>query len=207
MNMKNVLIGVFATTTVIFAGFTIYLGITLSNEVEKNAQLEALTAQEEVEVKEETESQNINEEEYSRIFKFSDEINVVNVQDRNYTTITRSSSAPLGVGATIENDSIVCLSLEKIENDMSFDVEKYDYYPRIDFGDRKVQNVYNTGPGGTGYGFFILFLMQILHALFARRCLHFFIYSGIVRQFIACYRKIYFITSLLQNGEQFFTTV
>ena len=56
---------------------------------------------------------------YSRIFKFSDEINVVNVQDRNYTTITRSSSAPLGVGATIENDSIVCLSLEKIENDMS----------------------------------------------------------------------------------------
>ena len=43
---------------------------------------------------------------------------------------------------------------------MSFDVEKYDYYPRIDFGDRKVQNVYNTGPGGTGYGFFILFLME-----------------------------------------------
>ena len=160
MNMKNVLIGVFATTTVISAGIAIYFGITLSNEVEKNAQLEALTAQEEVEVKEETESQNINEEEYSRIFKFSDEINVVNVQDRNYTTITRSSSAPLGVGATIENDSIVCLSLEKIENDMSFDVEKYDYYPRIDFGDRKVQNVYNTGPGGTGYGFFILFLME-----------------------------------------------
>lgn len=119
MNIKNVLIGVLATTTVIFAGSTIYLGITLSNEVEKNAQLEALTAQEEVEVKEETESQNINEEEYSRIFKFSDEINVVNVQDRNYTTITRSSSAPLGVGATIENDSIVSLSLEKIENDIS----------------------------------------------------------------------------------------
>ena len=157
MNIKNVLIGILATTTVIFAGLTIYFGITLSNEVEKNAQIEIPIDQENVE--EEKNSQNINEEEYNRIFKFSDEINVVNEQDRSYT-IKRHSSAPLGVSATIENDNTVYISLGKLENDMSFAVDQYDYFPRIEFGDRKVQNVYNSGPGGTGYGNFILFLME-----------------------------------------------
>ena len=39
MNVKNVLIGILATTTVIFAGLTIYFGITLSKEDEKMIKL------------------------------------------------------------------------------------------------------------------------------------------------------------------------
>lgn len=158
MNIKNVLIGVFATTTVISTGLAIYFGLNLSKDDEQNTQIEAPIVQDKVEIEEETNNQNINEE-YSRIFKFSDEINVVNTQENDYTII-RHSSSPLGVGATIENDNTVYLSLGKLENDMSFDVDKYDYSPKIEFGDRKVQNVYNLGPGGTGYGNFILFLME-----------------------------------------------
>ena len=76
---------------------------------------------------------------------------IKNKKERNYQMVWATGP---------KQYDIIKEELEKIENDMSFDVEKYDYYPRIDFGDRKVQNVYNTGPGGTGYGFFILFLME-----------------------------------------------
>ena len=163
MNIKNIVIGVLAVTTAASTSTAIYFGLNQNKNVEEQTQ--GVQIQEEEQVQD---TQIQNEEvvdKYSRFFKYSDELNVVNKNFTDdsglYYEIERTAET-LGVSAILQDDNSVLFTLGKLERDMSFDVEQYTagYTPKIEFGDRKIQNVYCLGAGQSGYGNCVLFLME-----------------------------------------------
>ena len=161
MNVKNIVIVVLAVTTIASTSTAIYFGLNQNKNEEEQTQDVQIQEEEQVQ-----DSQVQNEEEadkYSRFFKYSDELNVVNKSFTDdsglYYEIERSAGT-LGVSAILQDDNSVLFTLGKLEGDMSFDVDQYEYNPKIEFGDRKIQNVYCLGAGQSGYGNCVLFLME-----------------------------------------------
>ena len=160
MNVKNIVIGVLTVTTIASTSTAIYFGLNQNKNEEEQTQDVQIQEEEQIQ-----DAQVQNEEEgYKRIFKLNDEVNVTNksIPEANYV-IERYSSSAEGVYAILGNDNTVTLAFGKSDDHMS--IQNYEKYSntanvKINFGDKKVQNVYNLGAGQSASGNCILFLME-----------------------------------------------
>lgn len=170
MKNKNILILIIVLltiTTIAATSTAVYFGLNQNKQEETTQQENEALKQENEELKLQIQDAQVQNEEkvdeYSRFFKYSDELNVVNKNFTDdsglYYEIERTAET-LGVSAILQDDNSVFFTLGKLEGDMSFDVDQYEYNPKIEFGDRKIQNVYCLGAGQSGYGNCVLFLME-----------------------------------------------
>ena len=158
MNGKNIIIGILAVTTIASSSAAAYFGLNKAKEETTKTEPAIVQNQNE------NENEISNEDEgYERLFRLSNEIKVVNTEDHFYNIIRKSSPA-YGVYATLENDTTVEIVFGAIPEGWNYDgSENYTAdttHVKIEFGERKVQNVYNAQHGHTDFGNSILFLME-----------------------------------------------
>ncbi len=170
MKAKNILITIIillTITTIASTSTAVYFGLNQNKDEEQTQQENEALKQENEELKLQIQDENKEEEKeegYNRIFKLNDEINVINKSfpETSYVTQRYTSSAE-DVYAILENDNTVTLVFGNSDDHMS--IQNYEKYSntgniKINFGDKKVQNVYNLGAGQSAAGNCILFLME-----------------------------------------------
>ena len=156
MNGKNIIIGILAVTTIASSSAAAYFGL---NKAKDETKTEPAIVQ----------NQNVNENEisnedegYERLFRLSNEIKVVNTEDLFYK-IERSSGASLGVYAELVDDTKVVIFFPAALPSWWYYEGSEKYVASnvvIDFGVKKVQNVYNAKAAQTEFANCILFLME-----------------------------------------------
>ena len=175
MKNKNILILIIVLltiTTIAATSTAVYFGLSQNKQEETTQQENEALKQENEELKLQIQDAQVqaenngqkNEQGYKRIFKLNGEVNVTNksIPEANYV-IERYSSSAEGVYAILGNDNTVTLAFGNADEHMS--IQNYEKYSntanvKINFGDKKVQNVYNLGAGQSASGNCILFLME-----------------------------------------------
>ena len=153
MRIKNILLVLLTITTIASTSLAVYFGINQKKEEESQTQ-DLKTQEENNEAVQNQEEQ----EEYSRIFKFDDEINVVNKTDIIYTQ-TNQARLP-EITAYLTNNNV---QLHFSSDAMDFPgIEQYRGTSNIEikFTDKKVQNIYFMGAGQSVTSFCLFFLMD-----------------------------------------------
>lgn len=153
MKIKNILLVLLTITTIASTSLAVYFGINQKKEEESQTQ-DLKTQEENNEAVQNQEEQ----EEYSRIFKFDDEINVVNKTDIIYTQ-TNQARLP-EITAYLTNNNV---QLHFSSDAMGFpEIEQYRGTSNIEikFTDKKVQNIYFMGAGQSVTSFCLFFLMD-----------------------------------------------
>ena len=153
MRIKNILLVLLTITTIASTSLAVYFGINQKKEEESQTQ-DLKTQEENNEAVQNQEEQ----EEYSRIFKFDDEINVVNKTDIIYTQTNQARLPEITAYLTKNN-----VHLNFSSDAMSFPgVEQYRGTSNIEikFTDKKVQNIYFMGAGQSVTSFCLFFLMD-----------------------------------------------
>ena len=166
MKIKNIIIVLLTITTITSTSIAVYFGLNQNKDEEQTQNVQIQDEENEEEVIPDARVQDENkEEEYKRIFKLADEINVINKdfteESGLYYVTERDSASASGIYATLDDNNTVRIVFGSAN--MSFpNYEKYSNTANveIDFGDRKVQNVYNMGAGQSSLSNFIFFLME-----------------------------------------------
>lgn len=153
MRIKNILLVLLTITTIASTSLAVYFGINQKKEEESQTQ-DIKTQEENNEAVQNQEEQ----EEYSRVFKFDDEINVVNKTNKIYTQ-TNQVGLPQ-ITAQLTNNNV---KLYFSSDAMGFSgIEQYRGTSNIEikFTDKKVQNIYFMGAGQLSGSFCLFFLME-----------------------------------------------
>ena len=139
MNIKNIVIGVLAVTTIAATSTAVYFGLNQNKQEETTQQENEALKQENEELKLQIQDAQVQNEEkvdeYSRFFKYSDELNVVNKNFTDdsglYYEIERTAET-LGVSAILQDDNSVFFTLGKLEGDiipkLNLEIEKFKMY-------------------------------------------------------------------------------
>lgn len=161
MKIKNILLVLLTITTITSTSLAVYFGINQKKEEE--SQIQDLKTQEE---NNEAVQNQEGQEKYSRIFKFDDEINVVNKDFSDDSGIRyemeKTLYLPYGIQAFLTNNNTIRFWFSRASDDLVNiqGLEKhYNNNVYINFNDKKVQNFYCTLVFN-GNSHFLFFLME-----------------------------------------------